>query len=121
EALGGDVPAELPDREGLERAARGTLEHRRLARVDGAERSPTGQAKCRHCRALIERGAWRIRLAYFEEGRFQPGGFVHLTCHPEYFEGHDALDRMLYFSAGLEPDERKDLEKAYRAAATASR
>ena len=111
-----DAESKVGDRDAYERAARATLEHRRLARIDGAERSPTGQAKCRHCRAAIERGSWRIRLSYFEDGRFSPGGFVHMACHPAYLEGHDALDRILYFSANLEEAEREDLRKAYRAA-----
>src|SRR5437764_11213194 len=50
------------DRDWLERAARGSLAHRRLPRIDGAERSPSGQARCRNCRQSIERGTWRIRL-----------------------------------------------------------
>src|SRR3984893_17882272 len=39
----------VPDREGLERAALGSVANERLQRIDGAERSPTGQAKCRSC------------------------------------------------------------------------
>src|SRR5690349_9156458 len=41
---------EVPGREGLERNARATLAQPRLARIDGAERSPSSQARCRHCR-----------------------------------------------------------------------
>jgi len=111
-----EAPADLHDKEGLEGRARATLEHRRLERVDGAERSPTGQAKCRCCRERIERGAWRIRLVFYEAGRFSPAGFVHLTCHRAYFEDHDALDRIEHFSPGLEETDRKELEEAYRTA-----
>src|SRR5262249_3827214 len=39
----------VPDREGLERAAHGSTAHRRVPRIDGAERSPSGQATCRSC------------------------------------------------------------------------
>jgi hypothetical protein len=115
-----DAPADMPDRDSLERAARGTLEHRRLRRVDGAERAKSGQAKCRHCRNAVERGAWRIRLAYYEEGRFSPGGFIHLTCHPAYFEGHDVLDSLLHFSPDLDEAERDDLKRAHREAGPAT-
>src|SRR5262245_36693548 len=111
-----EAPESLGDREALERAARGCQAHRRLARVGGAERAPSGQAKCRHCRAPIERGAWRIRLVYYEEGRFSPGGFIHLACHPAYFEGHDVMEPMLHFSPDLHEAEREDLTRAYRAA-----
>ncbi len=70
----------IPDRTSLERAARESLAHRRILRVDGAEWAPSGKARCRSCRQPVERGAWRIRLTFYEEGRFSPGGFVHLDC-----------------------------------------
>ncbi|HET9253046.1 MAG TPA: hypothetical protein VFP58_13115 [Candidatus Eisenbacteria bacterium] len=82
--------------------------------MNGAERAPTGQAKCRCCRNPIERGTWRIRLVFFEEGRFSPGGFLHLTCHPTYFEGHDVLEPLLHFSSTLDEAGREDLTRAYR-------
>ncbi len=46
----GETLENVPDREILERAARSSLAHRRLPRIDGAERAPSGQAKCRSCR-----------------------------------------------------------------------
>jgi hypothetical protein len=52
-----ESPAEVPDREALERAARSSLAHRRLPRIDGAERAPSAQARCRSCREPIARGA----------------------------------------------------------------
>jgi hypothetical protein len=109
EALGA---ANVPDRESLERAARASLAHRRLPRIDGAERSPGAQAKCRSCRQPIERGSWRIRLVFYEEGRFAPGGFVHLDCRKAYFETDDVLDRVLHFSRDLSADEREELRRA---------
>jgi hypothetical protein len=104
---------ELPERDALERAARSGLAFRRVPRIDGAARSPTSQARCRHCREAIERGSWRIRIAYYEEGRFSPGGFLHLACHTAYFEGQDVLDQLLYFSPGLSAEDREDLKLAY--------
>lgn len=109
-----EAPKDLQDHAGLEARARATLEQHRLERVNGAERSPTAQAKCRHCRERIERGTWRIRLTFYESGRFSPGGFVHLTCYPAYFEGHEILDRIQHFSPGLEEADRTELELAYR-------
>ena len=111
-----EAPEGIADRAALERAARAGLVHRRLPRVNGAERAPSGQAKCRHCRGPIERGTWRIRLTFYEEGRFSPGGFIHLACHPAYFEGHDVSEPMLHFSPDLEEGERDDLQRGYRAA-----
>src|SRR5258708_12125321 len=96
-----ETSANMPDRESLERAARASLAHRRLPRIDGAERSPGAQAKCRSCREPIPRGSWRIRLVFYEEGRFVPGGFVHLDCRIAYSETDDVLDRVLHFSRDL--------------------
>ena len=102
----------VADREVLERAAADTLAHRRVRRVDGAERAPSGAAKCRHCRQPIPRGSWRIRLTFYEEGRFSPGGFVHLECRAAYFETDDVLDRLVWFSSALSDAEREDLRRA---------
>jgi len=102
----------VPDRERLERAARSSRVHRRLPRIDGAERAPSGQAKCRSCRQPIVRGSWRIRLVFYEEGRFSPGGFVHLDCRKAYFETKDVLDQVLHFSWDLSDRERDELRRA---------
>jgi hypothetical protein len=109
-----EAPPNVPDREGLERAARGSLAQRRLPRIDGAERAPSSQAKCRSCRQPIERGSWRIRLVFYEEGRFSPGGFVHLGCRRAYFETDDLLQQVLHFSSALNSEEREELRGAFR-------
>ncbi len=106
-----------PRRAELERVARASSAHDRLPRVAGAERASSGKAACRHCRQAIERGSWRIRLALYEEGRFVPGGFLHLACRKDYFEGHDVTDAVLHFSPELGDDERADLERSLRAGA----
>ena len=100
---------EVPDRDSLERAARFGLEHRRVPRIDGAERSPSGQARCRHCKEMIEKGAWRVRLVFHEEGNFSPGGFIHFACREAYFETDAILDRLVRFSPSLTEEERKEL------------
>jgi len=113
EALG-EAPENVPDREALERAARSSLVHRRIERIDGAELSPSSQARCRSCREPIVRGSWRIRLVFFEEGgRFSPGGYVHLACRKDYFEDNEVLDQILHFSPTLSDDEREELRRAY--------
>jgi len=106
---------QAPDREGLERAARGSLAHRRLPRIDGAERAASGQARCRSCRERIERGGWRIRLVFYEAGRFAPGGFVHLGCSRAYFETDELRAQVLHFSRELEDGEREELRRALEA------
>jgi hypothetical protein len=100
----------------LERAAQSSLASPRIPRIDGAERAPTGQARCRSCREPIARGNWRIRIAYYENGRFFPGGFIHLSCGREYFEGNEVLDQLLHFSPALGEDERAGLTAACRSA-----
>lgn len=106
------TPPDALDRAALERAARAGVEHRRLPRINGVERAPTGQATCRSCRQPIARGAWRIRLVYYEEGRFEASGFIHLECRKAYFETDDVLDRLLYFSPALGEAEREALRRA---------
>jgi hypothetical protein len=117
EALG-QAPAGVPDPEALERAARANTAQRRLPRISGAERSPTGQAKCRSCHEPIARGDWRIRLVFYEEGRFSPSGFVHLACRAAYFETGDILNALLHFSPGLSDEERAELVTACSDAAS---
>lgn len=104
-----EASADPPDRATLEGAARASSGHRRLARIDGAERAPSAQAKCRGCKERIEKGAWRIRLVFFEEGRFMPSGYLHLDCRQAYFEDHDARDAVLHFSPDLGDEERAEL------------
>jgi len=107
-----ETPASVAERQKLERAARSSLAQRRLPRIDGAERAPTGQAKCRSCHEPIARGSWRVRLVFYEEGRFAPGGFVHLDCRNAYFETDDILDQVLHFSSALSEGERDELRLA---------
>ena len=114
-ALPMDAPLSAAERERLERAARASLAQRRIPRIDGAERAPSGQARCRACRQMIARGAWRIRLVYFEEGRVTPGGSVHLACGRAYFESDALLERILHFSPDLGLDERAELTRAAEA------
>src|SRR5262249_25444521 len=111
----GDGAPRAAEAADLERAARGASTHRRLPRIAGAERAPTGQAKCRHCHEPIPRGSWRIRLVFYEEGRFPPGGFLPLACRSDYFEGSgdDVIEKpLLHFSPDLSEEDRADLRHA---------
>ena len=111
----GQTSAEVPAREALERSARRSTSHRRLPRIDGAERAPSAQAKCRSCRRPIARGTWRIKLVFYEEGQFSAGGFVHLGCRAAYFESDDVREPVLHFSGQLDESERAELERAFAA------
>ena len=86
-------------------AARFGIDHRRVPRLHGAERATSGRAHCRSCRELIDKGDWRLPLVFFEEYRFNPGGYIHARCTREYFETTDLLDRIRHFSPELgEPE-----------------
>jgi hypothetical protein len=91
----------LPGAERLVAEAKLGIEHRRLPRVNGAERSPSARAQCRSCRRTIEKGAWRISLVFYEEGRFEPSGFIHVPCARAYFETIEVLPRLKRFSRDL--------------------
>lgn len=88
------------------------MAHRRLPRIDGAERAPSGQAKCRSCKEPITKSNWRIRLIFYEEGMFTGGGSIHLECASTYFETDAILDRVLQFSSALSAEELQDLRNS---------
>ncbi len=82
------------------------LEHRRLPRLTGAGPSPTGRARCRACKEIIPKDSWRIALVYYEEGFFNPSGFIHAGCARDYFEAPELaaaaiLRRIGHFSPDL--------------------
>jgi hypothetical protein len=108
-----EAQASVSGREALESAARRSLAQHRLPRIDGAERAPSSQARCRHCHEPIEKGSWRIRLVFHDEGTVAAGGFIHLACRGAYFETADILDHVLHFSRALSADEREELRRAF--------
>jgi len=96
----------------LAEEARKGVEHRRLPRVDGAERSPNARAGCRSCREKIAKESWRIRLVFFEDGRFTPSGYVHAGCAAEYLGTADVVERLEWFGGPMDEGERADLTRA---------
>ena len=68
-----------------------------------AHRDPSGRAQCRHCKTSIAKGAWRITLVFYEEGRFTAAGFIHPACAQAYLEaGHgEVIPRVKRFAPGL--------------------
>jgi ribosomal protein L37AE/L43A len=108
-------PEPLEDAERLLAEARLGVAHPRLARVNGAERAASGRAQCRSCRAAIEKGAWRITLVFWEEGRFAAAGYVHPRCGAAYFETGAVMPRVKRFSAGLGEDDLKAVEAELQA------
>jgi hypothetical protein len=107
----------IVEAESLEAEAKRSLEFERLPRLNGADRAPTGRARCRSCRNLIEKAAWRISVVYYDEveGRFQPSGYLHPKCAQEYFGTSDIVDRLQHFSPELEPSYVAELEAELKA------
>lgn len=99
----------LESQEQLISTARRSLEHRRLPRVNGAERASTGRAKCRSCHETIAKDTWRIRLNFYEEGVFSASGFVHARCAGAYFETTELLPAVRQFSPGLSEGQLEEL------------
>jgi hypothetical protein len=107
-----EAAAALPDREQLVAEAEEGVAHPRLERVAGAERASSGRAMCRQCRALIEKGQWRIRISSFgESGFFDPLGFVHARCSRPYF-GVDSVSGRVQAVTPLDPEALQELRAA---------
>ncbi len=100
----------IADAERLLAEAQRGIAHRRLPRINGAEQASSGRAECRSCRTPIAKGAWRLALVYYEDGRFAPSGFVHAGCAQEYFETTDLLARVRRFSPGLGDEDLRALQ-----------
>jgi hypothetical protein len=88
-------------REWLEREARLGIRHRRLSRARAAGRAASGRSICRQCRETIAKDRWRIALAYYEDGRFAPSGFIHVGCAGPYLETVDVIERLRHLSPEL--------------------
>jgi hypothetical protein len=119
EGLDAADPALRKEIKGADRmraAAEFGITHRRVPRVNGAGRAPTGRARCRHCRELIEKDSWRIGLVFFEEYRFEPSGYIHAACAGPYLETIDIIDRVRHFSGDLSDADLRALKKAMKAA-----
>lgn len=111
-AAGREPGETIPDRDELRAAAEHGVAHRRLPRVDGADRAPTGRARCRSCREPIGKQSWRIALVFFEEYRFQPSGFIHAGCAQDYLGTTGLTERVRHFSPGLSEEELAEFAAA---------
>ncbi len=102
------------ERQALVALAQEGIAHGRLPRIVRAERASSGRARCRHCRELIENGAWRLALQIFEEGRFNPVGTIHATCALGYFEREPAMARLRLPSNQLHEGELAEVVRVMR-------
>lgn len=106
-----DATPEVPEREALAELVRSGLQHPRLVRLAGAERAPSGRAHCRHCREIIDKGALRVALEVWEDGRFSPMGSIHATCAPSYFGTRELMTRIERTSPKLGPDDLAEVRE----------
>ena len=109
-----DQPGSIDDSERLIAQAKIGAAHRRVPRINGAQRSPTGRATCRCCRETIAKDAWRIALVFYEDGRYQPSGFIHTGCARDYFETTEIDLPARHFAADLPEDEWDDFLRELR-------
>jgi len=105
----------LEDAERLMAEAKRGVAHRRLPRINGAERAASGRAQCRACRARIDKGAWRVPLVFYEEGRFAPSGYIHVLCAQAYFETTDVIPRLKRFSPALSDEDLQAIQAELQA------
>jgi hypothetical protein len=111
-----DASADVPERDALRDLVQSGLEHPRVVRIVRAERAPSARAHCRHCREVIDKGALRIALEIWEDGRFSPMGSVHASCAPSYFETRELMPRIERTSPELAPDELSTLRETIASA-----
>jgi ribosomal protein L37AE/L43A len=109
------APAESEE---LRALARDGVLQPRLSRILRAERASSGRARCRHCRELIEQGAWRLALQMFEEGRFNSIGTIHASCAVHYFGAEPTIERLTLPSNQLDSDELAEVVASMREGAT---
>lgn len=95
------TPEVIDAGDALAAAAQLGIAHHRLARVDQASRAPSARATCRECRTPIDKGAWRLSLLFWQDGRFSPSGYIHAACTAAYFGTPKVLDRVRHFTPAL--------------------
>ena len=86
-----EATPDVPERDALAGYVKASLDHPRLVRILRAVRATGRCAHCRHCRELVEKGALRVALEIWEDGRFNPMGSIHATCSPSYFGTREEL------------------------------
>lgn len=102
----GETPAEVAP---LEAMARFGAEHHRAGRLAAVGVAPSGRARCRHCRELIEKAELRLELSIFKEGRFDPMGYLHPRCLTEYVGVKVPFERVEPLCQGLTTDQQQTL------------
>lgn len=109
-----DCPFEVPDRASLEKVIADGIQNPGLASVKRAERAPTGRATCQQCHEKIDKGSLRIALERESEAMaMATTSYIHAACAPEHI-GAAGLLAKLERANGLAPEDRDELERAFR-------
>jgi hypothetical protein len=82
--------------------------HPRAARLTKAGVAPSGRARCRGCKELIEKDGLRLELSMFNEGRFDPVGYLHVRCLTQYVEAKVPWSRLEHICQAL-PEQQRQL------------
>jgi hypothetical protein len=114
ESVPGEIAAAIEDRDHLRHEAGLGIAHRRLSRVSGAARAPSGRATCRSCRETIPKDSWRIALQYYEDGRWVPSGSIHMRCAAAYLETTEILARLKHAAPNLGEADLAEIENEIR-------
>lgn len=93
--------------QGLRALAEFGATHPRAARLSSVGVAPSGRARCRCCRELIEKGMLRTELSIFQDGRFDPMGYLHLACLGQYVGAPLPWSRMENKCADLTEEQRE--------------
>jgi Poly(ADP-ribose) polymerase and DNA-Ligase Zn-finger region len=83
------------------------VKHYRLARITRLEVAPSGRARCRHCKEAIANAELRLALTIFQEGRFDPIGFLHAKCATAYFGTALEMARLEHYASALPPEQQQ--------------
>lgn len=86
--------------------------HRRAGRFSAVGVAPSGRARCRHCRELIDKGQVRIELSIFHDGRFDPMGYLHARCLTQYVGAVVPFERLAPLTDALTDEQRQALRAA---------
>jgi hypothetical protein len=107
EAFSGDVS----ERAILDEAIAAGRVNPELRRVAKAEPAPTGRARCRECRELIERGTLRVVIDVEDDIAAMASTYsIHATCAAKHV-GSDGLLAKLKRTSALEPAALAQLEQ----------
>lgn len=81
--------------------------HHRAERFAKVSVAPSGRARCRSCKELIEKDSTRIELSIFHDGRFDPMGYLHVRCVTTYTEARVPWLRLEHSCEELSPEQQE--------------